>query len=188
YDYEFGYAHRWFGYNLTINNNTKIEPIYNLNTTTGVSDLKITLRNEENYQYIPNIVGKLQRRYVGEGAWRTVQMELTGDYGLFLYHIYEESVDYRLIFLNQDNQILETSNTLKFKCTDGLCELIYLISEDISTSTLDNLDISWSYDNVTGIITVDWNDITGENHSHVRRSAVSFVMGMLLERLTGGGP
>ena len=52
--------------------------IYNWNNT-DASDLKITVRNDSNYEALNNVYAKLQRYYIGENVWRTVQMDKTGE-------------------------------------------------------------------------------------------------------------
>jgi len=108
-----------------------------------------------------NIVGKLQRHYVGEGVWRTVQADKTGDYGNLHYNIYEEDTDYKLIFVDSQNNILETTQSMKFICTAGVCEITYMLLPVTDTDTIYNMTITPNYNNETGIITVTWADPDG---------------------------
>jgi hypothetical protein len=153
-----GFTHRYYIVNGTFTNATQYISAYNFNTTTGKSDLKITLRDQSTYLYMKNIIGKLQRRYVGEATWRTVQMDETGDFGQLFYNIIEESKDYRIIFIDRGNNILETTQSMKFICEAGICEVIYLLEPYVGGTSTDNLTITTDYDNTTGIITVNWQD------------------------------
>lgn len=161
YTSEYGFTHRFYLQNSTVSNNTQNYTIYNYNSTTGVSDLKITVRNKNNYQYFENIIATLQRYYVGEGVWRSVQMDRTGDYGLLFYNIREENTDYKIIFKDADNHILQTTESMKFVCTAGVCELTYLLDPYDGEAVSDNLTIAISFDNETSNITVTWIDPTG---------------------------
>jgi hypothetical protein len=161
YTTENGFTHRYYLVNESLSNVTKTISMFNFNTTTGISDLKITVRNKETYDFFENIVTKLQRRYLQEGIWRTVQMDKTGDFGLNFFNIIEESIDYRLLFSDINNNLLKTSDQMKFICSSGLCELTFLLDPSIDGSVAQQLIYDLSYDNVTGIITLTWNDNVG---------------------------
>lgn len=139
---------------------------YTVNATTpitqalSISGLKITARNAANYNYKTNIIGKLQRWYVGENVWRTVQMDKSGDYGLLYYDIKEKDIDYRFIFVNEDDCILKTTSNLKFVCTNLICDVTYLLG-DCSSTLSDNFSVTVTYSNETGNITTSWDDPAG---------------------------
>ena len=135
--------------------------MYNFNLSAGKSDLKITVRNKETYDFFENIVTKLQRRYLEEGIWRTIQMDESGDFGLNFFNIIEENTDYRLLFSNTQNNLLKTSDQMKFICTAGLCELTFLLDPTIGGGVAQQLVYDLSYNNETGIITLTWNDPVG---------------------------
>lgn len=156
-----GFTHRYYAYNTTLSNETQYITLYNFNTTVGISDLKITTRYTDTYNYFSNVIGLLQRRYIDEGVWRTVQMDQSGDYGLIFFNIIEENTDYRLIFKDRNNHILDTSESMKFICSSGICEITYRLDEWTATSTQPELGYNLQFDNNSGNITLTWNDPTG---------------------------
>lgn len=161
--YTDAFTHRWYLENQELDNATTELNIYNFDNATGISDITFTMRNQENYAYFKNIIGKMQRYYVGEGVWRTVQMDKTGDYGQLIYNIYEETTDYRFIFMDEENRVLETTEDMKFICNSGHCSVIYLLepygssTEDITTTA------KVSYSNETDMVRVDWSDPLGDS-------------------------
>ena len=160
-----GFTHRYILANNTLSvADVQTINIYNFNTTTDISDLRITTRQNSNYNYYPNVIAKLQRRYTAEGVWRTVQMDKSGDFGLVFFNIKEEIVDYRLIFTDMSNNILRTTETIKFSCTSAICDLTMLLNPYSATSGTSGLGITYSYSNDTSIVTVDWTDtLAGTN-------------------------
>ena len=158
-----GFTHNYYLFSEYIDNTTQYDNIYNFNTTTGISTLRITAREQEGYQFKSNAVATLQRKYVDEGVWRNVQMDKSGDFGLLSFHIIEESVDYRLVFSDTDGCILDTTNSMKLSCDDALCELTKILGTCESVSPTDdlNVDISLGYVGGAYYINTTWTDPTG---------------------------
>lgn len=161
-----GFTHRYYYVNQTFLNNSVINlSIYNFNRTSGVSDLEITVRDEATYQYYENIYGKLQKNYIEEGVWRTVQMDKSGDFGLIFYNIIEENTDYRILFYDSQMRLLTTTQTMKFSCDSGICEVVYLLNPYSETASSLDIDVSWNYDNDTQVFDVNWNNPSGSDAS-----------------------
>lgn len=159
YTTENGFTHRYILANNTLQGGSPQNlSIFNFNTTTSISDLRITVRRNSNYQYYPNIIVKLQRRYVAEGVWRTVQMDKTGDFGLAFFNIREENTDYRLIFTDMSNNVLKTTNTLKLSCSSGICDLTVLLNPYAAEPASSELTYSYTYDPVAQEISFEWED------------------------------
>lgn len=159
--YTGNFTQRWYIYNTTLNA-TPTTPqnftIYNWANSSGVSTLKITVRDNSSYSLFPNIVGRLQRYYAGEGVWRTVQMDKSAEDGETLYNIREIDTDYRLQYYDTNNHLLRQTESSKWFCTAGLCEATALVP-DYSALAAASTETSWSYNNNTKIITTQWNDI-----------------------------
>jgi len=156
-----GFTHRYYIVNETFTNVTKNISMYNYKTTTGISDLEGTIREKTTYQYLTNIVTKMQRYYPAENVWRTVQMDESGDFGLVFFNIKEQNTDYRFIFMDRQNHILKTTDSMKFVCTSAVCDLTFLINEWTGAAQATNVTILYSYNNATGDINITWNDPTG---------------------------
>jgi hypothetical protein len=157
-----GYTHRYYLYNQSINGSIQLNlTMYNFQSQTGVSLLELTERDYLSNVYKQNIVTKLLRYYPGEGVWRTVQMDQSDIFGLTMFHILEQSTDYRLLFYDTNNTFIKQSDTVRFACTDAVCLNTILLQAPTTATTGDNLNLSWSYNSATGVISVPWNDLSG---------------------------
>lgn len=158
-----GFSHRYYLVNQSLNSTIKNITMYNFDTQTDISDLKITARYKDNYTYYENIIAKLQRRYVSEGVWRTVQMDKAGDYGLLFFNIKEEDTDYKIIFQDGFNQVVKTTESMKFVCSSGICELTFLLDPYSTISIGSEISHDWDYDNETGLINLTWLNADGDS-------------------------
>ena len=156
-----GYTQRWYIVNASFDNTTsnKIN-MYNYNVTTGISTL-LTENFDDTYNDYPNVVIKMQRYYAGEGIWKQVQTDKTDEFGQAVFYVKQNSEDYRFLFTNGDSgRLLYTSNPVKFICdTTTRCDQTFVITDSLSADTdWSGLSITQAYNNITGIITVTWND------------------------------
>lgn len=158
-----GFLHRWYLQGVQLSNNTRQVSMYNFINTTGVSDITIVVRNIQNYAYYPRVIGKLQRFYASEGVWRTVQMDKSGDYGQVIFNIYEENQDYRFIFLDESNNVLDMTDSMKFICTSGHCSVTYLLTPYGLLISNQDIQTSVQYDNATDLVKTSWQEPTGES-------------------------
>lgn len=164
YNTSSGFTHRHYLENYTLNTTTQRNlTIYNTNTTTGYSKLKITTRYQQTYNYFVNVITSLLRFYPGENVWRKVQMDKAGDYGLNVFNIKERITDYMLEFKDEQNNLLAQTQMLKFECdaTTNYCDLTYLLDEYSPGSIASGFTPSSSMNNDTKILTVSWSDATG---------------------------
>ena len=164
YTSDFGFTHRYYVFNQSLSNETINISLYNFNTQTGISDITMTIRDAYDYTYKPNVLGMLQRHYIGEGVWRTVQHDLTGDYGQLLFNIEEEDTDYRFIFMDTENHILDNTESMKFICTSGHCTVTYTLDDFEGGTEAPELVADVDYVNETGIVYVTWDDATGRTN------------------------
>lgn len=166
YSTDNGFTHRYFVHNGTFTNSTTNLTIYNTNTTTGYSNLKITTRHRDTYQYFKNVVTSLERFYPAENTWRVVQMDKSGDYGLNVFNIHERITDYRLVFRDTSNNILDTTETTKFECdpTTGVCDLTFLLDEYTAPEAPTGFTLVWWYDEANDLINASWTDVLGSTN------------------------
>lgn len=184
-----GFTHRYILANNTLTaGSPQNYSLYNFNTTTGISDLKITVRRNSNYNYYTNIIGKLQRRYTSEGVWRTVQMDKSGDFGLMFFNIKEENTDYRMIFTDMYNNVLRITESMKFVCSAGICDLTVLLDPYSRAAGATGLNIAYTYTNATGVIDVVWEDTTAATNTvefKVRQQTITGSQDLCSETQTG---
>jgi hypothetical protein len=156
-----GYTHRYFLVRENLTNVTKYITLYNFNDT-DLDSLELTLRRASTYAYYPNLYVKWQRYYVSEALWRTVQMDKSGDFGLTVFHIYEQTTDYRFLVLDESGRVLKTSDTLKFVCdTNDVCQVETLLNPYEVTEAVTDISYGVAYNNDTGMITASWVDNLG---------------------------
>lgn len=153
-----GFAQRWFLTNARLNQNTSLLYLYDFSSTSGISTLKGTLK-DNTYAFFPLVVTKLQRFYTAENVWRTIQMDRSDDFGLVLFNIIETSTDYRIIF-EQNGAELSRTNPSKFKCTSGLCDLTYIVNV-IGSNSVASPKFRTGFDNRTRIYQLNFTDTTG---------------------------
>lgn len=157
-----GFTQRYYLVNQSFTNATRILNLYDFNDTTQTSLLKLTTRDMADYSYYKNVIVTLQRQYVGEGVWRNVQMDESGDFGLINFNILEKTTDYRLIFFDRNSErILKTTQPIKFVCTSGLCDLTYLLNENLSSTSVPSVSVNYTYVNSTKMLYVNWSDPSG---------------------------
>lgn len=158
-----GFTHRYYLFDETISSDLKNLSIYNYNYTEDVSGAKLTIRDYNTYNYYPNIVTKLQRRYPGEAVWRTVQMDESGDFGVVYFNIIESSVDYRFLFYDRDtNRLLRTTESMKLVCDGDLCDLTVTLDGSEEVSLPSPVSVSYDFDEENKDLTVDWEDSDAE--------------------------
>lgn len=161
-----GFSHGYYlineslsiGLPLTIN-------AYNYADTTGVSDLRGTVRESSTFNQVPKVYVALQRKYLSDGSWRTVQMDKTGDFGNFFFNIREEDTRYRFIFYNENASIIKSTDDMSFSCESGVCDLTFLIESTDASTARDFADFSVSFNNDTRVVTLEWDDPEQETDS-----------------------
>lgn len=161
------FTHRFYVQNVTYSNSTTNYSIYNANGTNDAlySDMKITTRYVTSYGYFKNVFAQLQRRYVGEGVWRTVQYDKSGDFGLLFFDIKEQSVDYRIKYYDENNSLLLETDSLKFVCTTAVCELTQLLDPASATTEAADIETVVTFNNATSILTVEWDSSSSVSSS-----------------------
>lgn len=162
YNVSGGFSNRWYIYNGTFNNISQNLTLYNYDYTTGISELDWIVRDKSNYKYYPNVVASLERNYVGEGLWRTVQMSQSDNFGLTLFNVREKDTDYRLVFRDTSNNLLDSTTSMRFSCTSGLCSITYLLLPFASTIIGPDISASATFNNNTKIVTINWKDNQGK--------------------------
>jgi hypothetical protein len=156
------YYNRFYYFNKSLNATVTNLILYALNTTSGLSVLKITARHESDYSLWTGLIGLLQRQYVAEGVWRTVQAFQSDQFGQLLYYVREANQDYRIIYYdkynNRYNNVLYQTPSMVFICTSGLCSYSELITPYVYSTSGRDIGLTYSLNNITNILTVNWND------------------------------
>lgn len=158
-----GFAQRWYINKQAYINNTNNEiHLYDRDYTTGINELKGTVRYKDSYSYFPNVYTRLYRYYPADNLWTWIQSDKSDEFGLVDFNIKEITEDYKILFYDSDNHLLLQTSSSKFTCdpTTTLCEITFLLDSWSEGTSTYKTPLSWSYDNATGIISVTWNDPT----------------------------
>lgn len=155
-------VHRFYLFNQTFDNVTDQFYLYNYNhSMENLSIVQLTTRYESNYNFYPDVLGKLLRYYPSENLWRTVQYSLSDDFGLLIYEVVERHEDYKLIFTDTSNRVLKTTASLKFLCDAGVCSNIVLLSPYDGGESGDDLSVGYTFDNASKMLNISWVNSVG---------------------------
>jgi hypothetical protein len=156
------YVNDYYLRNALFSTNTQYITLYNFADTTGKSVLEFYIKD---YSWSPyeNIINHMQRYYPVEHTWKTVQQDESGHFGRTIFHVLEENTDYRFRLYNQDNELMKSIGEVKFVCTDNVCEVTTQISYEEGVEV--DINPTYTYNNDTGIVQVNWSDPTGATSS-----------------------
>lgn len=157
-----GFTHSYYAFNKTLSNASSNVSVYNFDTMTGISTFNLAVRNRNNYQLQPSILVYLQRYYVGEGVWRTVQMGLTDSFGEVNFDILERTTDYRFVLFNTNNEQLLVSDRNKWVCTSSYCTGTIFTDATLASPNV-YLQVATSFNNNTNVITTTWTNPESTN-------------------------
>jgi len=136
--------------------------VYGLNTTTATYPFILTVRDKYSNSYKPDIFVSLQRKYLSEGIYRTVQMARSDNFGSASFNIYEASPSYKLVFQDITGCILKETGAIAFPAiADSHTLDVYL--EDCNESLSNGLSVSIAYDSTKNLINTSWYSPTGTN-------------------------
>lgn len=127
--------------NYSLNNETDATLInlYDLNSTLG-QEFKITYK-DENFNTVPGAVIQIQRKYIGEGVFKVVELPLFGSQGYAIAHLIRDDVIYNFIIL-EDGEVLGTFENIVANCqnpTISDCEInINSFSSTVSPEDFSN--------------------------------------------------
>ena len=162
-----GYTNRYYIYNTNYDSSAKSILLYDWSevNVTGTGLLNVIFRDPNTWNPLQNKIVQLQRNYVGEGVWRTVQEDLTDYTGTGYFHVIQLNTDYRLLLYDLNNNLLYQSDTLKFSCDIyGVCSITVITNQAVSSlNTGTNIVVTPTYNNNTNIITTAYSDPLGAN-------------------------
>lgn len=171
-----GEKERYYIENAKINNITQQIYLYNFLDTSGVTEERTTIYDNE-YKYYPNVLGLLQRYYPATNTWTTVQVDKSDETGGLIYYIYESIKDYKIIWM-QDGVMLGTTAPIKFFCTSTPCETSFTVIPSSSVAyDYSGFSYTTSYNNETKIFVLTYADSAG----------LVKTVNLLVEQVTGAG-
>lgn len=136
--------------------------LYNFESTTDLFDLKGIGYNYY-YQFYTGLIAKLQRYYPANNTWLSVQNDKIDTSGQFLFYIYSQNVDYRILWELNGTEIARTDK-IKFICDPAstLCTQSFtVIPTNSFTNSYRGMQFTPYYNNVTKLYTLTWSDTNG---------------------------
>lgn len=151
------YTSKYYLLNDAFTGTTKRITVYNSIVSTNRSSVLWQVKDSYWSAY-SNIVGKLSRYYPANHTWNIVQQDKSSEFGQLVYNVLETNTEYKMSFYDTSNNLLYTTDTLKFICPSGLCE----VTNQITTPTAAEINIhaTVSFSNLTKIATITWNEPT----------------------------
>lgn len=149
--------------NFTLANNT-VDPVISLFDLLldDSTDFQLTFKNE-NLESAPNVLVLVNRQYVGENTFKTVEIPLTDSNGQTILHLVRNDIVYNFIMVDIAGNILATFNHVTAFCDDftiGRCTL--RLNADRGEDTLYNvttdvgINYDTSYSNSTKILSLNF--------------------------------
>jgi len=86
--------------------------------TNDTTEFKVTYQ-DSNFEFIPDAVIQLQRKYISEGVYKVVEAPLTSDDGTAVLHIDLDSIKYKATVV-KNGEILNTFDNIVFVCDSEL--------------------------------------------------------------------
>jgi len=149
--------------------NTSVENIslYLLDSGDGSSIyIKIV---DEDYIPVKGATVKAQRFYVDTNEFLTIEQGTTGETGHTLFHLVEETVDYKFI-IELDGSVVKNTQTMRILCLDDPCVIEFQLEGETTKlfdrwTEIDDLEYAWTYNNDTYMVSFTWSDTSGGTQS-----------------------
>lgn len=142
-----GYAIEYYNIvNLTLNNNTSPQNItlFDLNSNDS-TPFRITFTGD-NFLPVGGALVLLDRQYVSEGVFKTVELPLTDPNGQTILHMVRNDIIYNIRFLDASGTVLGNFQEITAFCEDPLLQ-----NCQISLSSTSNISSTFNYDELTGL-------------------------------------
>ncbi len=155
--------------NFTLGNSTvpKLISLYDL-LSADSTDFQLTFR-DSNLAFFPDILVHVDRQYVSDGDFKTVEIPITDSNGQTILHLVRNDVIYNFIMVNSEGKVVATFNKFIAFCQDftiGSCS-IRLDEPSVEQQlydTLEDVQISYaiSYSDLTNVLSLQFlsNDLT----------------------------
>ena len=143
--------------NSTTNNNINL---YNLNSSLG-QEFKITYK-DQNFELVPGAIIQIQRQYIDEGVFKTIEIPLISSAGYTIAHLIRSDAIYNLIIL-KDGKVLDSFTNIVANCQNPTftdCEInINSFATGISPEDFtvgDDFSTTLTYDRTTRLVSATY--------------------------------
>ena len=164
-----GYTDKdYFLNNATLTNNTNEISLYLLSEATA---LEFFISVERNLVPLPYVTVNIEKYFVGEGVYKTVEIDETGVDGEFTAYL---DLDKKYRFKVYENGVLLSSQEKRATCDAAPCTIELTITKEHEVmmsgyyeSYASNVLYNLSYDGGTTVVTFDFIDTTGTTNYFV---------------------
>jgi hypothetical protein len=154
-----GYASEFYNIQRAeLESTTPLIELFDLNSSSS-TEFKVTYQ-DSNFDFIENAIIQLQRKYISEGIYETVEAPLTSSEGITILHIDLNSNLYRATVV-KNGVVLDEFDNLVFKCQSelaGECEMKLL--GEINPQNDDRLDNTLDFYYSDPVLNETTNQIT----------------------------
>ena len=134
----------------------EVSPYLIMNSTDYITR-EVILIDSNTLNKIEDVYVMMDRYYLDEGVWRTVQFDKTDAQGKAIFYVKEAEADYRFKFADEDGVVYETTSRMHFSCANDFCQTTFFTDpSSIDTTVRPTLDLDISYDNNTEVIKSQW--------------------------------
>lgn len=120
-------------YNLTLSTTNNLIKLYDLNDTIG-QEFKITYK-DSNFVPVSDALINIQRKYVDEGVFKTIEIPITSAEGYAIGHLVPFDVVYNIIII-KNSVVLSTFNNVVADCQNPLLSTCEINLNSFSSSNL----------------------------------------------------
>jgi len=120
-------------YSLTNNTANVSIPLYNINSTDG-QEFKITYK-DSNFVPIENAILDIQRKYIDEGIFRTVERPKTGAEGYTIAHLVTSDIIYNILVM-VEGRVVATFENVVADCQNPTLETCEVNLNSYGSSTM----------------------------------------------------
>jgi len=133
--------------NLSLTNNTPRQDVrlFDLNLSDS-TPFRVTFTGD-NFLPVPDALVFLDRQYISENLFKTVELPLTDPNGQTILHLVRNDVVYNIRFLDSGGNILGSFEEITAFCEDPLLQ-----NCQISLSSTSNISSTFNYDELTGLV------------------------------------
>lgn len=141
--------------------------LYDLNSSDS-TEFKVTYQ-DSTFNFVEGAILQLQKKYISEGAYETVEAPLTSNEEIAVVHINLDTVKYRATVV-KNGEVLDEFDNLVFKCQSeltGECEqkLLGTIDPQNNIDLDTSRDFSYSIDRLINVITLSFTIPSGTSSS-----------------------
>lgn len=161
-----GYDHRDYTfYNKEYTNDTTEQHLYLLNSSESSNIIVQVV--DPGLQPLVGYYIDIDRFYADTNSFTTIISDQTDEFGQIVTKLIENTIKYRFIFKNPSGTIVKTTDKVTVACHTTICVMQFVIEDTTDDferfQNTTGFESTLYFDDVANIISVNWNDVTGDS-------------------------